>query len=64
MIKKRPNKRFFEMLGYTPFDIQAQIHESRAPIRTACLGRQLGKAKRQQLKQFSSCSPTPATSAG
>lgn len=43
--RPRPNQRFFELLDYKPFNIQAAIHNSRADRRVVCVGRQVGKSE-------------------
>lgn len=44
-IARRPNNKFFELLAYQPFEIQEQIHKSRADRRVVCVGRQVGKSE-------------------
>lgn len=44
-ISKRPSKAFFDLAQYKPFNIQAEIHKSRADIRVVCVGRQVGKSE-------------------
>ena len=44
-ITRRPNHKFFELIGYDPFPIQADIHASKAPMRVVCVGRQVGKSE-------------------
>ena len=44
-ITRRPNRRFFELIGYDPFPIQLEIHASKAHMRVVCVGRQVGKSE-------------------